>query len=152
MIKGFFVAVLLAGASLGANSINVVAGSAGEPERRWFTVVGDPTQPDSETVQVDPVALDTDDDTRTMGLRVNRSQEHRNWDEVPYRSYESRVLINCRAHRAHYLEATFYSEPLWQGNPHQAANYRKSPKPMLFSGMTPNPVERIIRAACRPMG
>jgi hypothetical protein len=150
MIKGFLFAALLAGESLGLNSANATT-SASEPERSWFTIVGDPTQPNSETVQVDPVALSSEGNTRTMGVRVNRSQMRRNWDQVHYRSYESRVLINCPARSAHYLEATFYSEPLWTGNPGQVAHYQKSPKPMLFSGMNPNPVERIIRAACRPV-
>lgn len=128
--------------------------AAGVPERsgnggNWFTVAGDAGRPDAETVQVDPVALRTDGDARTMRVRVSRSQERRNWDDVPYRSYESRVLINCRTRKAHYLDASFYKEALWQGAPHLVANYQQSPQPMLFRGMNPNPTERIIRAACR---
>jgi len=148
MIKGLWSAVLLGGASLLAQAADGQAG-AGAAERSWFTVAGDARQPQTETVQVDPVALKSSGEFRTMRVRVSRAQERRNWDEVPYRSYESRVLINCRTRRASYLDATFYSEPLWRGNPHQVSDYQQNPQPMLFRGMNPNPTERIIRAACR---
>ena len=148
MIKGLLGAVLLGGASLLAQAADGEANS-GTAGPSWFTVAGDARQAQAETVQVDPVALKSGGDFRTMRVRVSRAQERRNWDEVPYRSYESRVLINCRTRRASYLDATFYSEPLWRGNPHQVADYQQNPQPMLFRGMNPNPTERIIRAACR---
>ena len=151
-MKRVGVAVLLWTLTLAVQAADSVAGAAGDTERSWFTVNGDANQVHVETVQVDPVAMRSEGDTRTMRVRVSRSQERRNWDDVPYRSYESRVAINCRTRRAFYLDATFYSEPLWRGNPHQAANYQKNPQPMLFKGMNPNPTERIIRAACRPPG
>lgn len=147
MNKGFGCAVLLCAAALAARAAVV----APQPSN-WFTIVGDARQEGAETVQVDPVALKSDGDNRTMRVRVSRSQERRNWDQVPYRSYESRVLINCRTRRAHYMDATFFQEPLWRGNPHQVADYQQNPQPMLFRGMNPNPTERIIRAACRPTG
>jgi len=125
---------------------------AAHVDRSWFTVSGDPSLPGAETVQVDPEALRSEGDARTMRVRVSRSQERRNWDDVPYRSYESRVVINCRSRRAHYLDAVFYSKPQWEGAVHHVADYQKNPQPMLFKGMTPNPTERIIRAACRPPG
>ncbi|SFM87888.1 hypothetical protein SAMN05444747_110110 [Variovorax sp. OV329] len=125
---------------------------AGHGDRDWFTVSGDPTLANGDTVQVDPVATRTEGDMRTMRVRVSRSQERRNWDDVPYRSYEARVAINCRSRRAHYLDAVFYLQPQWEGPAHLSANYQKNPQPMLFKGMNPNPTERIIRAACRPPG
>lgn len=152
MIKRVGFAILLWTLTLAAQAAGPVAGSAAKPERSWFTVSGDANLAHAETVQVDPVAVRSEGDMRTMRVRVNRSQERRNWDDVPYRSYESRVAINCRTRRAFYQDATFYLEPLWRGDPHQVADYQKSPQPMLFKGMNPNPTERIIRAACRPPG
>ena len=42
------------------------------------------------TVQVDPVAIKTAGELKTMNVRVSRSKHRVNWDGVPYRSYESR--------------------------------------------------------------
>ena len=125
---------------------------AAPEERAWFTVTGDALQPQADTVQVDPVALKAEGDFKTMRVRVSRGAERRNWDEVPYRSYQARVLFNCRTRRAHYLDASFYQEPLWRGNPHHSADYMRDPKPMLFVGMEPNPTQRIVRAACQSVG
>lgn len=145
MNKGVHVAVMLVAAMLGTHA----ARAAQAAEHNWFTITGDALKPHAETVQVDPVALRSEGDTRTMLVRVSRSQERRNWDDVPYRSYESSVAINCRTRKAFYQQATFYQQPLWQGDPHLAADYQQNPQPMLFKGMNPNPTERIIRAACR---
>lgn len=84
-----------------------------------------------------------------MNLRVNRSGPRHNWDGVPYRSYESRVVFDCQARRAAYVAARFYIEPLWRGEPHHVADYSAAPKPMLFRDMKQNPTARIVRAACR---
>ena len=149
MKKGLSVAVMLWAALPGLHAAQTDAGAA---QRNWFTVSGDTGQPGVDTVQVDPSALKLDGDVRTMPVRVSRAQERRNWDEVPYRSYEAQVVIDCRSRKAHYLESTFYLEPLWRGNPHMVTDYRQKPQPMLFRGMTPNPTDRIIRAACRPAG
>lgn len=157
MKKRGYSAVLLVAAVLGAHASGTGAtagASSNAPavaaEHTWFTITGDAARPDAETVQVDPVALRTDGDARTMRVRVSRSQERRNWDDVPYRSYESDVVINCRTRRAYYVQASFFRQAVWQGEPHHDADYRKSPQPMLFRGMNPNPTERIIRAACKP--
>jgi hypothetical protein len=127
----------------------VSGGAAAQSEPSWFTVTGDAQLPQVDTVQVNPVALKVEGDFKTMRLRVSRSQVRQNWDGVGYRSYEARVLFNCRTRRAHYLDASFYQQPQWQGNPHQLGDYLRDPKPMLFVGMTPNPTDRIIRAACQ---
>ncbi len=144
--KGLYGAFVLGAASLATQAGGSIEGGEGA----WFTITGDARQPQAETLQVDPVALKTEGDFKTMKVRVNRAQQRRNWDEVPYRSYEARVLFNCRTLRAFYLEASFFEQPMWQGNPHQVADYMHDPKPVLFKGMEPNPTERVIRAACRP--
>ena len=120
----------------------------------WFTVTGDPQDKLADTVQVDPdrVTLqDTPGDAaKAMNLRVSRAAQRVNWDGIPYRSYESRVVFDCQAGRASYVAARFYAQPLWQGEPHRSADYSDAPKPVRFLDMKPNPTGRIVRAACRP--
>lgn len=147
MNKGLCAAVLLCAVALGPRAAEP---DAQPGERKWFTITGDAGRPDADTVQVDPLALKSDGDARTMPIRVNRAHERTNWANMPYRSYESRVLIDCRTRKAHHLESTFYMEPLWHGKPHRVAGYAQKPPPMLLRGMNPNPTERLIRAACKP--
>lgn len=115
----------------------------------WFTVTGNPRDPTVNTVEVDPVAIGAAGGRKTMNVRVSRSEQRNNWEGVPYRSYESQVVFNCRAGTGQYLVATFYMAPLWQGTPHKTTDYAANPRPMLFRDVEPNPTERIVRAACR---
>jgi len=118
----------------------------------WFTVAGDPANERAETVQVELSDFAPEEQGRVMALRVNRAHERRSWDGVPYRSYHALVRFDCRAGRAQYLEIAFYEAPLWQGAVLRKQDYRGNPQPMAFRGMSPNPTERIVRAACRPVG
>lgn len=127
-----------------------LAAAGVQAQTGWFTVTGNPDDASVDTVQVDPVAIRTAGDLKTMNVRVSRSQPRINWDGVPYRSYESRVVFDCRAGKAGYLYASYYLEPLWQGAPHKLADYADRPRPMLFRDIEPNPTERIVRGACRP--
>ena len=123
-------------------------GASAQAQSNWFTVVGNPADPAADTVQVEPVAVRTEGGMKTMSLRVSRAGPRRNWEGVPYRSYESEVAFDCRTRRADYRRASFYAEPLWQGTPHRTTDYTNDPKPMLFRDMAPNPTRRIVRAAC----
>jgi len=131
-------------------AIGLLGGMA-HAQSAWFTVVGDPQDKAADTVQVDPsgAAAPAEPARQAMNLRVNRAAPRTNWDGVPYRSYESRVVFDCQARRASYVAARFYIEPLWQGEPHHVADYSDAPKPMLFRDMKQNPTARIVRAACR---
>lgn len=120
-----------------------------EAQTPWFTVTGHPADPGVDTVEVDPVAIRSEGELKTMNVRVSRATDRRNWDGLPYRSYESRVIFDCRARKASYIEATFYAEPLWRGTPKPVIDYSANPRPMLFRDVEPNPTQRLIRAACR---
>ncbi|MDM0028100.1 surface-adhesin E family protein [Variovorax saccharolyticus] len=120
-----------------------------EAQTPWFTVTGNRADPGVDTVEVDPVAIRSEGELKTMNVRVSRATERRNWDGLPYRSYESRVIFDCRARKASYIEATFYAEPLWRGTPKPVIDYSANPRPMLFRDVEPNPTQRLIRAACR---
>lgn len=114
----------------------------------WFTVMGNPSDPAVDSVQVDPVAIRITGERRIMNLRVSRSQDRANWEGVPYRSYDARVAFDCRARTAEYRFARFYMAALWQGEAHATTDYSNTPRPVRFIDMKPNPTDRIIRAAC----
>ena len=125
-----------------------LVGASATAEANWFTVTGNPDDPAVNTVQVDPVAIHVAGERRTMNVRVSRSQDRANWEGVPYRSYDARVVFDCRARKADYHFARFYMAPLWRGAAHRATDYADNPRPMRFLDVEPNPTERIIRAAC----
>ena len=124
-------------------------GVAAHAQSEWFTVSGDPTDAAANTVQVDPIAIAVDGMSRTMNVRVNRSSTRLNWDKIAYRSYESQVLFDCQTRRAGYLQARYYTQPLWQGEPVATVDYTGDVRPMLFRDIEPNPTGRLVRAACR---
>lgn len=132
--------------------LGAVAVQSQATEKAWFTVSGNPGNAMVDTVQVDPVAVASSPERKTMYVRVSRKSQRINWDGVPYRSYESQVAFDCRARRAEYLIATYYMAPLWAGDPHNTTDYTHKPRPMLFRDVEPNPTGRLVRAACRSSG
>lgn len=113
----------------------------------WFTVAGDPLDPNVNTVQVDPVAHSAE--PRRMQVRVSRAQPRISWDGVPYRSYHADVLFDCRKSTARYLAIHYHLEPVWLDAPHRKVDYTTgAPRLMEFREMKPNPMARIIAAAC----
>ena len=113
----------------------------------WFTVAGDPLDPEANTVQVNPVADGAD--PRRMQVRVSRALPRISWDGVPYRSYRADVLFNCKKSTARYLSIHYYLEPRWLGTPQRVVDYATGePRLMEFREMEPNPMARIIAAAC----
>ena len=126
----------------------VLCCSGAQAASNWFTITGDPADGAVDTVQVDPATIRTDGARKVMAVRVSRAAERRNAENLPYRSYESQVAVDCRARRAGYTYAIFYAAPLWQGQPLRTNDYAGSPRPMLLRDVDPNPTQRIIRAAC----
>jgi len=135
-VKKFFLAcLLLAGAALA--------------QPLWFTVLGDPANPAVDTIEVDPSPVSVTPDAQTMRVRVSRAQLRKNWEGVPYRSYESEVVFDCTSRKARYTTMVFYMQPLWQGPSHNTSTYtRDNPRWMEFRDVRPNPNRQIIRAAC----
>ncbi len=116
----------------------------------WLNVLGDPKDVAVNTIEVDPIPVAVNGDLRTMKIRVSRSVQRTSWDGVPYRSYTSTVLFDCASKTARYLSLDFYMEPAWQGTSHKTSTYPPDVKrPMEFRDVTPNPTQRLVRAACR---
>jgi len=117
----------------------------------WFTVMGDPVNPALNTIEVDPIPLETTEAGRTMRIRVSRSSQRTSWDGIAYRSYRATVLVNCTDGKAWYLSLDFHRDPLWQGTAYRTSVFtrdQQQQRPMLFLDVEPNPTQRIIRAAC----
>jgi hypothetical protein len=113
----------------------------------WFTVVGDPADPKIDTIQVDPV--DHDQNRKTLRVRASRATVRTGYDELPYRSYDASVLMDCQAKTARFLTIAYYVQPLWQGTPRETVDFSKgSSRNMVFRGVEPNPHLRIVQAAC----
>ncbi|MDB5966675.1 MAG: hypothetical protein JWQ72_3175 [Polaromonas sp.] len=84
-----------------------------QPQGSWLTIVGDPTDPAVDTIEVDPVPLSVNADTRTMRIRVSRARQRNNWDGVPYRSFNSEVLFECGGNTARYVAMEYFMQPGW---------------------------------------
>ena len=136
-------AVLLA-AGLAWGQASWASGSSGE----WLTVTGDESRAQQDTVQVDPVAVAIEPRSRTMSIRVNRAELRRTAEGLAYRSFSARVRVRCDAREGEYLDARVYEQPLWAG-PYRDVQYSDGKRPPLrLLDIEPNPLERIVRAAC----
>lgn len=128
--------------SLGGNATTAVA------EPVWLTILGDPLDPVSETVQVDVTSAVAFETARLVSIRANRSQNRMARDGQEFRSYLSSVLIDCDTGTARHRSQVLYSGPLWTG-PMRSVKYDEQDVRMLaFRDMPANPKDRIIKAAC----
>jgi len=115
----------------------------------WFNVMGDAADESVNTIEVDPTPVSITGETRIMRVRVSRSQDRVNWDGIPYRSYVSEVFFDCPHGIARYLSIDYYRLPAWKGEPFLQREYLETePRFMQFRDVEPNPLRRIIRAAC----
>lgn len=129
----------------------VLAGAMGAAQAStWLTMRGEPDDAANDIVEVDAESIEGKTELRTMQVRVNRAQQRTSRDGVVFRSFVSVVEFDCSKSTARFLSADFYRLPLWRGAVHQSLVYsRDQVRPMVFREMTPNPSERIIRAACK---
>lgn len=127
-----------------------LAAASALAQQTWFTVTGNPQDAQVNTIEVDPIPVSVSGEQRTMRVRVSRSNQRINWEGLPYRSYVAQVQIDCDKKTARYQSITFYMRPLWAGAPHNTTDYTRGPvRWMEFRQVDPNPVTRILRAACR---
>ena len=116
----------------------------------WFTVMGDRSNPTSDIVEVVPSVYSTVKGQKIVRLRVSRATPTETRDGVAYQSYEAVAIVDCPKHTARYSRRVFYSQPLWDGRPHETSVYSPTDtRPVEFLHITPNPGARIMRAACQ---
>ncbi|APW38386.1 hypothetical protein RD110_15275 [Rhodoferax koreense] len=114
----------------------------------WFSITGDPLDPAVETVQVAPDTVVVFGDMRVMKIRTNRAAVRKGFDGLPFRSYESSVQIDCTTREANFRRLELFDDALWRGAG-RVLDFANAAMPrMLFQDMRPNPVERIVQAAC----
>lgn len=115
----------------------------------WFTVIGDPAEATADTVEVDPHPIAVKGDLRSMRIRVNRMSERKNWDGVPFRSYQASVEFDCVKNTAQFQQVKYFMQPNWAGDSHKSVTFSDAnARPMRFRDMNPNPMSRILKAAC----
>lgn len=118
----------------------------------WLTVAGYPDDPAVDLVQIDPVPVRTEGSDVTMRVRVSRGAERKSAQGTVFRSFEAEALIDCKQHTAHFVTASFYAEPSFQGQPFRTETYESMEKrPMAFRQIAGNPSQRIIGAACKTL-
>lgn len=119
-------------------------------DTNWLTIMGDRSDPLQDTIEVDPTPVATAGEHRMLQIRVNRALPRVNWDGIAYRSYSATADFDCGNKTASFQQLTYYMEADWAGEPHKTVSYLNNPpRPMRFRGVSPNPVDRIIKAACR---
>lgn len=115
----------------------------------WFNVVGDAANESINTIEVDPTPVAITGESRIMRVRVSRSQDRVNWDDVSYRSFVADVIFDCPKFAARYLSIDYYRLPAWKGEHYLRRVYSQvEPRMMQFRDVDPNPRQRIIHAAC----
>lgn len=130
----------------------VLAGSNACADSEWLTMSGDgelPLNTAQNLIQVNPQSIEGSAELRTMGVRVSRITQRTNWDGLPYRSYVATVEFDCVKKSARYVLMNYYLAPVWSGPVHKTVSYPlQNPRYMAFREVAPNPLDRIVRAAC----
>lgn len=126
------------------------AAFAAPASAEWFTLAGVEHNPDADYIQVDPTAMEFDEDKRRMPVRVSRGSETLSSDGLAHRSFSAIAEIDCRTGGAQYLSATWFAEPNFRGAVLAQRSFDGGDvRPMLLARIPGNPAERIVRAACR---
>jgi len=126
----------------------LLAASANAEHVRWLTLQGDTTDVATDVVQVAPETITVFDNLRTMEIRVSRSAQRAAYDGGQYRSFMATAEVHCGDKSAVWKRHEYFAGPLWTG-PSRKFNHLANKQPaMLFRSMNPNPVHRIVQAAC----
>lgn len=116
----------------------------------WLVLTGTPDQPDTDTIQVDPLALDAVGNQRTLRIRVNRAHVVADPDGLQYRSMMAEATVDCRKRTAGFLHKIYFAEPNLSGPAiHQRFFGKRSAPPLQFDGIPGNYPVRLINAACK---
>ncbi|MBP7564639.1 MAG: hypothetical protein KA795_01400 [Burkholderiaceae bacterium] len=127
--------------------------AAGAAEPVWFAVAGDPRDPGADTILIDMSSLRARQNVQVMEVRVSRGHERlsRNTGHR-FRSYAAKVHIDCARDQALLRNTRFYAAPLWSGEPFATVEFPDPQQvPLALREFDPNPLARIMRAACNPI-
>ena len=114
----------------------------------WLNVIGDPRSASTDTIEVDATSAVAFESLRTVKLRVNRAKPRRGFDGRPYQSYYSTAVVNCAEQKAWHRTLSLFEEPLWRGKMRIADSTEGEGREVSFAEVSPNPKDRLIKAAC----
>lgn len=101
-----------------------------------------------DTVQVAPETIAVFEDLRTMQIRVSRATSRNAYDGGKYQSYQATAEIHCDTKAAKWKRHEYFTVPLWTGASRRFEHPGPNLPAMSFASMSPNPVQRIVQAAC----
>lgn len=127
--------------------VAAVAGDQQGTTDRWFTLAGDPLEPSKNLIEILPEPIGIDQKV-LLDLRVSRNQQRTSFKGQKYRSYYAKVVVDCPAKKAWYLQLAYYAQPSWGGNVIAKENYNEGEAELLFKDMSPEWSKRLISAAC----
>lgn len=122
--------------------------AAQDAATQWFTLTGDRDNARNNLVEIlpEPVGMDQ---RVLLDLRVSRDQMRTSFRGKNYRSYYAKVVVDCTARRAWYLQLTYYALPLWVGAVTAQERYVEGEAEALFKDMSSEWSQRVVSAACR---
>lgn len=122
--------------------------SAQDAATKWFTLTGDRDDTSKNLIEIlpEPVGMDQ---RVLLDLRVSRDQMRTSFRGKTYRSYYAKVVVDCTARRAWYLQLTYYALPLWVGAVTAQERYTEGEAEVLFRDMSTEWSQRVVSAACR---
>ncbi len=114
--------------------------------------MGDPGNSNSELVEADADSIRYEGVKRTLYLRVNRASQRTARDGFKFRSYVSRVEVNCTDRSSRHVAQRLYERPLWTGEMHQYDYALQDVRPLAFRDMQSAPRDVIVQAVCKVGG
>ena len=116
----------------------------------WLTLVGDPANPDGDYIEFDPTSLTRKNGRPVISIRVSWALARTSKEGIVFRSFESRVVVDCKQASARFLRASFYKAPDFEGQPFKTVVFGpRDIRPMAFKEIKGAPTQRVVRAACR---
>lgn len=126
----------------------LVSATAAAQSPSWLTVVGDPGNGFTDTVEVDAASAVAFESMRLVKLRVNRAKPRTAFDGLPFHSYYSTAMVDCTQMKAWHRSITFFNKPLWHGQMRMHEYVESDGRDLAFADMAENPRDRLVKAAC----
>ncbi|WP_315123114.1 hypothetical protein [Comamonas antarctica] len=113
----------------------------------WFTVYGDPLQPEADLIEI-RLPSPSQADHLAVEVRVSRSATRVAYGGGKYRSHHSMAVIDCENQAGWYTQMKFYQLPAWKGPMTMSRSFELGSAPVAFKDI-PGEAQRLVRAACR---
>jgi hypothetical protein len=123
-----------------------LAQASAQDDERWFTVLGNLADSETDTVQLNMAKVETRGKNDVMQLRVTLAKQRTMATGERFQSYRSQILIECAKESIVHLNQTRFELGRW-GGPSEYQRFNEV-RPMAFGGLEPNPKARVLRAAC----